>query len=204
MLVLTKPLGYPQAALFGFCVALVAYNAMVVVFAALRSVHGAEKIDQEMSGYYIANEIAETYRGLNIAIPEPHWQMFVSMSAAEFASILRQLASKVRLRAFRKHPRGPKKPPPKRYSSAQQPHVWPPRGCSWHVRLLLMHLKRAGADLLNVLMLMQHPSARMPLKAEMGIVVRCRRSRQQDQLALGAQALFRETNKLLPYTSPLY
>lgn len=65
---------------------------------------------------------------------------------------------------------------------------------------VLMHLKRAGADLLNVLMLMQHPSARMPLKAEMGIVVRCRRSRKQDQLALGAQALFRETNKLLPYT----
>src|SRR2546430_10906002 len=65
-------LGYPQAALFGFCVALVAYNAMAVVFAALRSVHGAEKIDQEVSGYYIANEIAETYRGLNIAIPEPH------------------------------------------------------------------------------------------------------------------------------------
>ena len=81
-------LGYPQAALFGFCVALVAYNAMAVVFAALRSVHGAEKIDQEVSGYYIANEIAETYRGLNIAIPEPHWRVFVSMSAAEFASTL--------------------------------------------------------------------------------------------------------------------
>jgi hypothetical protein len=63
-------LEYPQAALFGFCVALVAYNAMAVVFAALRSVHGAEKIDQEVSGYYIASEIAETYRGLNIAIPE--------------------------------------------------------------------------------------------------------------------------------------
>ena len=76
-----------------------------------------------MSGYYIANEIAETYRGLNIAIPEPHWRGFVSMSAAEFASTLRQLASKVRLRAFRKHPRGPKKPPSKRYSSAPQPHV---------------------------------------------------------------------------------
>jgi hypothetical protein len=61
-----------------------------------------------------------------------------------------------------------------------------------------------GADLLNVLMLMQHPSARMPFKAEMGIVVQCRRSRKQDQLALRAQAIFRETNKLLPYTSPLY
>ncbi len=104
-------LGYPKAALFGFCVALVAYNAMVVVFAALRSVHGAEQIDQEVSGYYIANEIAETYRGMMIAIPEPHWWVFVSMTAAEFASTLRHLASKVCLRAFRKHPRGQKKPP---------------------------------------------------------------------------------------------
>lgn len=33
-------LGYPQAALLGFCVALVAYNALAVVFAALRAVHG--------------------------------------------------------------------------------------------------------------------------------------------------------------------
>ena len=108
-------LGYPQAALFGFCVAVVAYNA--------RAVHGAQTIDHEVSGYYIANEIAETHRGMMIAIPEEHGQVFAMMSAAVFAATLLQLAHKVRLRAFRKHPRGPKKPPPKRYSSAQQLHV---------------------------------------------------------------------------------
>jgi hypothetical protein len=58
-----------------------------------------------------------------IAIPEEHWQVFAMMSAAVFAATLLQLAHKVRLRAFRKHPRGPKKPPSKRYSSAPQPHV---------------------------------------------------------------------------------
>ena len=31
-------LGYPKAALFGFCLALVAYNMLAVVMAALRSV----------------------------------------------------------------------------------------------------------------------------------------------------------------------
>lgn len=36
-------LGYPQAALFGFCVGLIAYNVLGVVKAALRSVHGEEK-----------------------------------------------------------------------------------------------------------------------------------------------------------------
>ena len=54
-------LGYPKAALFGFCVALVAYNVMVVIKAAMRHVHGEEKIEQEVSGYYIAGEILGVY-----------------------------------------------------------------------------------------------------------------------------------------------
>ena len=33
-------LGYPKAALFAFCVALVSYNLMSVIKAALRAVHG--------------------------------------------------------------------------------------------------------------------------------------------------------------------
>ena len=45
-------LGYPKAALFGFCLALVAYNMLAVVMAALRSVHGTETIDEELSLYY--------------------------------------------------------------------------------------------------------------------------------------------------------
>jgi hypothetical protein len=55
-----NPLGSPKAALFGFCLALVAYNMLAVVMAALRSVHGAKTIDQELSLYYVANDIAQT------------------------------------------------------------------------------------------------------------------------------------------------
>ena len=116
-------LGYPKAALFGFCLALVAYNALAVVWAALRGVHGAEKIDQQISGYYIAHEIAQTHKGMMIAIPEPEWRVFVTMTTAELVATLLQLAQNVRLRAFRKHPRGPKKPPVKRPFNPQQPHV---------------------------------------------------------------------------------
>ena len=39
-------LGYPKAALFAFCVALVSYNVMSVVKAALRSVHGEEAVEE--------------------------------------------------------------------------------------------------------------------------------------------------------------
>ena len=38
-------LGYPKAALFGFCLALVAYNVLAVVLAALRGVHGEDTVD---------------------------------------------------------------------------------------------------------------------------------------------------------------
>jgi len=44
-------LGYPKAALFGFCLALVAYNLLAVVLAALRSVHGEETVKEEVSLY---------------------------------------------------------------------------------------------------------------------------------------------------------
>ena len=98
-------LGYPKAALFGFCLALVAYNLLAVVLAALRGVHGEETVDEEVSLYYIANEITTTYHGMMIAIPEPEWDVFYSMSPADLAAILLELAQKVRLHAIRKSPR---------------------------------------------------------------------------------------------------
>ena len=50
-------LGYPKAALFAFCVALVAYNVLSTLKAALRAVHGEEVVAEEVSGYYVAEEI---------------------------------------------------------------------------------------------------------------------------------------------------
>jgi hypothetical protein len=98
-------LGYPKAALFGFCLALVAYNMLAVVLAALRSVHG-ETIPQDLSLYYVANDIAQTYQGMMIAIPEDTWRVFSRMRPAEMVATLRMLAQKVRLTADRKNPQG--------------------------------------------------------------------------------------------------
>lgn len=116
-------LGYPKAALFGFCVALVAYNVLAVVKAALRSVHGEAKIANEVSGYYLAGHLGRTYDGMMIAIPEPEWQIFQSMSLETFTHTLEQLANKVNLAKFKKHKRGPKKPQAKRHHDPKQPHV---------------------------------------------------------------------------------
>lgn len=116
-------LGYPKAALFAFCVALVAYNVLSTVKAALRSVHGEEKVAEEVSGYYIADEIQMTHRGMMIAIPEDEWVVFHDLSAVELAAILIDLARSVSLRRLRKHPRGPKKPTLKKQSGAEIKHV---------------------------------------------------------------------------------
>ncbi len=44
---------YPKAALFTFCLALIAYNVLSVVQAAYISVHGIDKIETEVSSYYL-------------------------------------------------------------------------------------------------------------------------------------------------------
>ncbi len=116
-------LGYPRAALFGFCLALVAYNTLAVIEAALRHVHGREKIDNELSSYYLAEELGATYRGMMIAIPPPEGQFFQDLSLPRLAELLVELAEKIRLPAFRKHRRGPKKPRSKPTYDPKRPHV---------------------------------------------------------------------------------
>ena len=116
-------LGYPKAALFTFCLALLAYNAVSLIKAALRSDHGRQKINDEVSGYYLSLEIGRTYDGMMIAIPAPHWAYFHELSDKAFAEALRELAASVNLSKYRKHPRGPKKKSPERTPYQNGKHV---------------------------------------------------------------------------------
>jgi DDE family transposase len=116
-------LGYPKAALFTFCLALLAYNAVSLIKAALRSVHGRKQVNDEVSGYSLALEIGRTYDGMMIAIPALHWALFRALSAQAFANVLRELAASVHLSKYRKHPRGPKKAYPERTAYQNGKHV---------------------------------------------------------------------------------
>ena len=116
-------LGYPKAALFTFCLALLAYNAVSLIKAALRSAHGRQKVNDEVSSSYLALEIGRTYDGMMIAIPAPHWALFRELPTQEFANVLRELASAVNLTRYRKHPRGPKKKPPERTAYQNGKHI---------------------------------------------------------------------------------
>jgi hypothetical protein len=118
-----KTLGYPQAALFGFCLAVVAYNAVALVQASLRAVHGPEVVEKQVSWYYVCTHLAKVYEGMMMAVPARHWRRFREMEDTEFVRVLRQLATNIDLAKFQKHPRGPKKPRPKRTSGAKLKHV---------------------------------------------------------------------------------
>jgi len=116
-----KTLGYPGAALLSFCVALLAYNVISVVKSALAAVHKAEAKREDLSGYYLAGELAAAYHGMMIAVPAEEWtRHFASLSPAELARLLKTMAAKVRPDRFRKNIRGPKKPRPKRTSAKKR------------------------------------------------------------------------------------
>jgi Transposase DDE domain len=116
-------LNYPKAALFGFCMALVAYNVLSLVKAALRVVHGGQLIEQTLSLYYVVSSLARNYGGMMVALPEHEWAVFRTLDAEGLAGVLLDLAGHVDLARYTKHPRKPKKPPPERNYDPKHPHV---------------------------------------------------------------------------------
>jgi len=113
-------LAYPKAALFGFCTALAMYNLLSVIKAAIRVAHGIG--NDKLSTYYLADEIAATYRGMMIVLPPSVWRELADLSVPRMAATLIRLAKHVRLSQFRKHPRGPKKPP-RKFNKKHRNHV---------------------------------------------------------------------------------
>jgi IS4 transposase len=118
-----KTLGYPRAALFVFAMAVVSFNILSTVKAALKSVHGIDKIEAGLSDFYLAEEIQGTFRGMMIALPAPDWQLWARMSVEAFADSLKLWAASVNLKRFASSPRSPKKTVPKRVYDPKHPHV---------------------------------------------------------------------------------
>ena len=115
-------LAYPRAALLGFCLALVAYNVFSLALSALDSVH-QQPVSETISTYYIGHEIAATFLSLLLLTTTKDWRFLAKCSAVEFACWLRDVATGVNLKKYKKHSRGPKKPKPKTPYDPKQPHV---------------------------------------------------------------------------------
>jgi hypothetical protein len=116
-------LGYPKAALFGFCTACVAYNAVAVVKAAIRAAQGKTYVDEELSMYYLTLEVAQVTAGMMIAVPAENWEVFRTMSPKKFAACLVELAQRLDPRKYTKHKRGVKRKQPKKISGKTNHHV---------------------------------------------------------------------------------
>lgn len=116
-------LGYPKAALFGFCVALVAYNVVALVKGAIRAAHGAEYVKDQLSMYYLTLEVAQVATGMEIAVEAEAWEVFRHMSTVEFTTTLVAIARRLDTKKYTKHKRGPKKPTPHKLSGKRQTHI---------------------------------------------------------------------------------
>lgn len=117
-------LGYPKAALFGFCLAVVMYNVLATILGVLGAQFGLALVDERVSLYYLADEISSVYAGMMIAVPAEFWTHHCAdWTLGDLARELRAWARAVNLQRFRKHPRGPKKPPPPREPGQRGGHV---------------------------------------------------------------------------------
>ena len=109
-----ETLGYPRAALFGFCVTLVAYNSLSVIQRCIATVHPEVADKHGISIYDLAAEALRCYGGLEIAVGDAYWtKRDGELSPRDTARELLRIARQAVPVCYRKHKRGPKKPPPK-------------------------------------------------------------------------------------------
>jgi hypothetical protein len=94
-----------------------------VVKAALRATHGRAVIEENLSEYHLMTDVAVTYVGMEIAVPDECWDSYQEMPPEAFANVLTKLAGQVKLSRYPKKKRGPKKPRPARKSAKQNHHI---------------------------------------------------------------------------------
>jgi hypothetical protein len=87
-----ETLGYPQAALLGFCVALVAYHVGAGVKGARRGAHGVAYVAEQLAMSSLTLEVAQGATGMEIALGTQPGASFQPMSTAEFAATLVAIA----------------------------------------------------------------------------------------------------------------
>lgn len=115
-----RTLGHPRAALLAFGVAVVAYNVLATLQAAVESAHPQAKAEGiEVSAYFVATEVKATYGGMMIAVPPEVWTRLDEQTPRQLNRTLLSMAAHVEPKKLRKHPRAPKKKAKKGYVSGR-------------------------------------------------------------------------------------
>jgi DDE family transposase len=117
-------LSYPPAALFALACAVVAFNVLAVLKAALRAAHGAE-VEQTLSSHAMASDLRNMGQSLEVIVDAQDWAVFRLASLAAMAAWLLDQARRVSLRRYAKAPSRtkPAKPAVKRVHDPKKPHV---------------------------------------------------------------------------------
>jgi IS4 transposase len=100
--------GTPQAALFLFAMAMMAFNIRQVVFAALYAAHDEKQVN-EVSHHALSVEVSRFTDGMLVVLDDAFWQRFVGDTIADLAATLRATSRQIDLARYRKSKRGPKK-----------------------------------------------------------------------------------------------
>ena len=117
-------LGYPKAALFGFCVALVTYNILLSNEGSnaerswSRSRRKIRYQDIILLTKYQAQRLEWRLQFQGAA-----WKQFRDMPTSQMVKFLIELAGMMKLRKYKKHSRGPKKKVIKKKFDKNVPHV---------------------------------------------------------------------------------
>ena len=114
-------LGYPEAALFSLTCAYVAFNLLQCIRRTLEASH--PECSEEISLYYLADDVAHTWRGLDAVLSDADWEFFQTMSPKELAIALRVLAMWVSYRKYTKRPSKPRPPSTPRRSTKCKNHA---------------------------------------------------------------------------------
>ena len=119
-----ETLSYPPAALFALACAMVVFNMLALVKAALRAAHGPA-VEARLSSHAMAAHMRATAETLEAIVEPEDWHVFTRASAPALAQWLLDQARLVPLTRYAKAPtrKSPAKPVVKRHHDPRKPHV---------------------------------------------------------------------------------
>ena len=113
---------HPRCAILQFCIAMVAYNARRLLFAALYAVHDEEDVDN-LSEFKISVQTTRHIEGLCVAVEHDEWQTLVGETPRAQIAFLYRIAKTIDPKRYKKSIRGPKKPPPEKKKMSRTSHL---------------------------------------------------------------------------------
>ena len=118
-----QTLGYPKAALFGFCMALATYNLLSVVRAAVQAAHGEAEASC-LSTFYLAHEVASVHVGMSIILDGTFWKnKYAKLTPTQMAHELKRLAHNMRLTKYKKATWTAKRKAKKKMNKKNRNHI---------------------------------------------------------------------------------